>query len=81
MKTIFIYDQCLIAPISFFVKEGNYSHLDNVYINESDNENLIDQLNDILFDAEWEYKIEFLDKFPTEEVEKDTKVIIVGFLP
>ena len=35
MKTIFIYDQCCQEDIKFFILDGDYSHLDKIYINES----------------------------------------------
>ena len=67
----------------FFVKEGDYSHLNGVYINGSE-EKLMDELNDILFvdvETSGDYKVKFLKKFPVNKVTKDTKVIVVGFLP
>jgi hypothetical protein len=81
MKTVIIYDDVCSNPIQFFVVDGDYSHLNLVYINQTEDESLLDQLNAILFDEKWNYKVEFLDAFPVEEVINGAKVIVCGFAP
>lgn len=77
-KTIFIYDSCGEEEIKFFVKDGDYSHLDRVYVNAADNEKLIDQLIEIL-----ESNPKMLKHFPRKTLiaNPDAKIICVGFIP
>lgn len=82
MKTVFIYDdQSATEPIKFFVAEGDYSHLNKVYINASDNQYKVDELNSILFDDTWNYKVNLLKEFPVHDFNPNIdKVIVVGFI-
>jgi len=79
MKTIFIYDQ-LDADIQFFVKEGNYSHLDKLYLNCYTNDVKLDEeLSDMLYDDNGLILVELLDDFPI--LEEAFVVVRVGFIP
>lgn len=82
MKTVFIYDQVLQEPLKFLVVEGDYSHLNNCYINSMDcTDDQSDEINKLIFKEDWSYVEGFLDTFPTEEVVNGAKVAIIGFLP
>lgn len=83
MKTVFIFDQQGLEPMKFFVVEGDYTHLNNIYINSEDDENKIDELYNILYyDEHGKFKVNLLDKFPVEEFNsQEDKVVVVGFLP
>ena len=85
MKTIFIYDQCCQEDIKFFVVPGDYSHLNNTYINAGDtpeDEEKSDELLSILYSEDMKTIIpQLLDYFPVKEVTQATKVITVGWLP
>jgi len=82
MKTVFIYDQVLEAPIQFLVVEGDYSHLNNCYINSMDcTDEQADEINKLIFKPDWTYVDGFVDVFPSEEVFNGAKVAIIGFLP
>lgn len=83
-KTVFIYDQCGESDISFFVKDGDYSHMNKTYVNSIRADRKIEQeLLDMLFDDSGEHVTDtkFLKDFPTEEVALGALVVIVGFLP
>lgn len=79
MKTIFIYEQINGDPLSFFVLDGDYRHLDGIYVNGDKN---WDDLSDLIVDAEGLEKITLLDKFPIDIVyqESDVCVITVGLI-
>jgi len=86
MKTIFIYDQCCLEPIKYFILNGNYSHLDKIYINEvsdtEEDELKQEELNELLFNSDTgDLKAILLDDFPISEITSDTVVISVGFFP
>lgn len=82
MKTVFIYDQVLEMPLSFLVVDGDYSHLNNCYINSMDcTEEQADEIDKLIFNEDWTYVEGFVEEFPTDEVLKGAKVAIIGFLP
>lgn len=83
MKTVFIFDQLGLEPIKFFVVEGNYTSLDQIYINSSDDKDKVEKLFSILdYDEHGNCKVKLLDKFPVEQFNsKEDKVVVVGFLP
>ena len=83
MKTIMIYDQCGVAPIQFFILDGDYSHLDNIFINEAaDNTDLQDELGSLVYDDNGKTKLKVYKKFPLKTAAKPgTKVIVAGFYP
>jgi hypothetical protein len=81
MKTVIIYDQVFEQPISFYVVEGDVSHLDGVYGNSAANtEAQENELYAIVFNEDWSQK-PALDKFPVDVVAQGAKVIVCGFLP
>lgn len=95
MKTVIIYDQ-LEANLTFIVLDGDYRHLDKVYINQcfeeskaeqKAREKLQDELNDLIYPADGEEtqfgytKVELLEEFPTQAVLDGAFVIVAGFLP
>ena len=82
MKTVLIYDQCGQEPIKFYVLEGNYSHLDGVYINEADSqEHLQDELSNLMYTEKGRVIPMEHGCFPTHEVKNGAPVIVAGFLP
>ena len=75
MKTILIYDQ-LDAELRFYVVPRDVSYLDGTYVNQIENNDVKEvELLDIT-----EQEVE-LTKFPEEEMDADTRVIVCGFLP
>ncbi len=83
MKTILIFDQCFEQPISFRIVEGDYSHLEQAYVNHIalSNEDT-DELMTLLYkDEQGNLHDDWLPTFPTDQVTPDTKVVVVGFLP
>ena len=74
MKTIFIFDQCGESAIKFFIKEGDYSHLDDKYIGSCGDDEFLDELNSI-------QELDWLDSFPVDSFEKGDKVVVIGFIP
>ena len=79
MNTIFIYDESY-AEIRFFVLDGDYSHLEGVYINTCEDKERVEELDDIIFDEDGDFKIELYDRFPVDKVKPDTKVIVCGLI-
>ena len=83
IKTLMIFDQCGQAPIKFYVLNGDYSHLDGIYVNHSQqDQKLVEELANLLYDAETgEELLESLDHFPYGAVSREhAKVIVAGFL-
>ncbi len=84
MNTIIIYDQCGMEALQFFVIDGDYSKYDGIYVNKwvSDDEVIMQEYNEMINELQLILdRLQPLDKFPTENVTKDTKVIICGFIP
>lgn len=79
MNTIIIWDECGQCPITFIVVEGDYSHLDRIYINACEVDS--DELYTLMYDEFEDLKQTRLDTFPIEAVTKDTKIIVCGFIP
>lgn len=81
MKTVVIWDT-LEGEIKFFVVNGDFSHLDGVYINSMENELGQDELNKILdYDSNGNPKVTMLEHFPKEDVINGANVIVAGFFP
>jgi hypothetical protein len=81
MKTVFIWDE-MVGEIKFFVVDGDYRHLNNIYINGSDDDEKLDQLNEILaYDDAGKPKVTMLTEFPAQDVKDGAFVIVAGFLP
>jgi hypothetical protein len=81
MKTVFIWDE-MMGEIRFFVVDGDFRHLDQTYINDSDDEDKLKQLNQVLdYDIDGEPKVRMITDFPTEEVKNGAFVVVAGFLP
>jgi hypothetical protein len=82
MKTVIIWDQ-LEAGIDFVIIEGDYRHLDRMYINHPDHpEEKIDELSKLMYDqTTWRLRNVHLKEFPTEIVKSGSAVIVCGFLP
>lgn len=81
MKTVFIWDE-MQGELKFFVVDGDYRHLNNIYINTVDNEEQQDQLNEVLgYDEQGQPKITMLTEFPVQEVKDGAFVVVAGFLP
>jgi hypothetical protein len=83
-KTVFIYDQCGESEISFFVKDGDYSHMHKTYVNSTLADRAIEQeLLDMLFkeDGDFNEETQILKEFPLDNVISGAIVVIVGFLP
>jgi len=81
MKTIFIYDQCGQATVSFFVLEGDYRHLNNVYVNSLEDEDKQQEILNLIYNEEGTVNVEMLQNFPVEEMRQPCYVVVVGFLP
>ena len=85
MKTIIIFDQCGQEDIKFFVIDGDYRHLDRIYVNSYINEEKTNELCDLIFDeGSGEIKLESFPNFPVNALFNDHSgvfVIVAGFLP
>lgn len=94
-KTVVIYDQ-LDADVKFAVLDGDYSHLNGVYINscvpDTDAENYAEleaalekkneELSNLFYYPDTgKDKLELLEEFPTQAVRDGAIVIVAGFLP
>lgn len=89
--TVFIYDQCGQEPLSFFVLEGDYRHLNKIYVNthvESKNGRKIqqekeDELVKLVYEEDGKKKVVLLETFPIIDVKfkNPVHVIVCGFLP
>ena len=81
MKTVIIYDQCFERPVSFYIVEGDLSHLNGVYGNHCNyDEKLQNELFKHVFDSEWN-QLPALSEFPVQAVKDGAIVIVCGFLP
>jgi len=85
METVFIWDTIGMESIQFFVMDGDYSHLNDVYINAVGNpEDMTDQeeLHNLVYNENGYTKPDLmLDNFPCEAVANGAIVIVCGFLP
>ena len=91
MHTVIIYDQ-LDADLKFFVLDGDYTHLDKVYVNQYQEgktkkeqkaaAKLQDELTNLVYDPKTGATIlPVLTEFPTQAVLAGAVVIVAGFLP
>lgn len=81
-KTVLIYDQCGLEPIKFYVLEGDYTHLNHVYINGSeDDEAKADELSSLMYGKDGQVKLKAKKGFPYKAVKAGAAVIVAGFLP
>lgn len=67
-KTIFIWDE-LDQNIKFFVLDGDYTHLDGIYINNYCDEVQTKELLALVYDENGDKIIEMDTKFPTSTFE------------
>lgn len=82
MQTIIIWDTIGMSPIQFFVLDGDYRQLSNIYINAGDNQVLEDKLYDLIYDGDGLYVQTPLKNFPSDVFNQtNTVVIVAGFLP
>lgn len=88
-----IYDE-LDGDLKFLVLEGDYVHLNGVYINSYNEklsakerkqaDKLQEELSKLLYGGGGAILLPYTNDFPTEVVQKggsDLKVIVAGFLP
>ena len=81
MKTVVIWDE-MQGEIKFFVVDQDLQHLDGTYINGSDDDKKLDQLNEVLgYDDNGKPKVTLLTAFPMDAVKEGAAVIVCGFLP
>ena len=92
MKTVVIFDECE-ANLRFFVLEGDFGHLNGVYINSCGPEGLSkkeqkelvkkqNELNGLIYDEEsGQMKVPTFHLFPTQAVIDGAQVIVAGFVP
>lgn len=78
MQTVVIFDSYGEAPIQFFVAEGDFRGLNEVYINAADSE---EAAQDKLIGLLLQNKDKMLYTFPVEAVRQGAFVIVAGFLP
>lgn len=83
MKTVIIFDQLLEKPISFRVVEGDYSHLNNKYVNHFELDEIEEQeIMCLLYkNDEGDLFDDFTQTFPANQIDDQTVAIVVGFLP
>lgn len=63
-QTIIIFTDTGEMFPRYFVVPGDFRHLHEVLINGDSDEELVDQLNTIVYDEKWNYNLNH-DKFPT----------------
>lgn len=84
IHTVLIFDQRGEQPICFFYLDGNLSHLDGIYINQTANaakQKKQDELHELLYRPDSGcFKHEPIDHFPSLYQPTD-KVIVCGFEP
>ena len=81
MKTCIIWNE--IDDLKYLVLDGDYRKYHNAYINDTNsNENLEEELTDIIFNSNGEYKVSFIsiDEF-AEEIKNGASLIECGFIP
>lgn len=82
IKTLIIYDQCGQEEIKFYVVQGDYTHLDGIYINSMQDEGLVEELVNLFYDCETgQDLLTPEDSFPLKAVKDGALVIVAGFLP
>lgn len=78
-KTVIIYNDTG-THLRFAVVDGDYSHLDGVYINEVfDDYTLQKELSKLIYTSGGQELLTFVDKFPTKAVLDGAEVIVCGF--
>lgn len=81
MKTVVIYSNFEDLP-KYFVVDGNYSHLDNIVVNNCTNQKLEEELIGLLFDEKYMFKQKAFDSFPIHEILNEVvEFITVGWAP
>lgn len=74
-----------MEPIKFAVLQGDYSHLDRIFINmatkDSTNRKRQDELSSLIYDRAGKTIMRFYSTFPYKAMGPNTKVIVAGFLP
>lgn len=76
MKTVFIYE-LIPEELKFFVVDGNYSELNNVYINEVRQDEVKTQiLHDLIYDDEGNVLVEYSNDFPIDIVKNEDCIVI-----
>ena len=90
MKTVLIFDQCE-ANVTFYVLDGDYAHLNRVYINQAVDgtkkvqraaEKLQDELSNLIYHPKTgELLLQSLSELPVEDVIAGAQVIVAGMLP
>lgn len=79
-QTIVIWDE-VEASLKFFKLQGDYSHLDRVYVNSDAPEEKIAELLELVYDENLEKFIVDIHENFDFEVNSDVKVIVAGFYP
>jgi hypothetical protein len=90
MKTILIYDE-LDANLKFFVLDGDYSHLNKVYMNsviegtakaQKAHDKLQRELEKLLYGKGGQIILPSTPEFPVDVLKREDSIVIVaGFLP
>jgi hypothetical protein len=95
LKTILIYDQ-LDAELKFFVLEGNYTHLNKVYMNsvlpdgatkkaQKAHDKLQEELEKLIYGDGGDILLPYTTEFPLDVIDDglfgSVAVIVAGFLP
>jgi hypothetical protein len=83
MKTVIFWDTCGQDPLSFFIVDGDYSHLDGIFINHyKQSQELQDALNGLIHNEDGQYKHKQYKKPPRKAMANlNNKIIVAGFLP
>jgi hypothetical protein len=78
MKTLIIWDE-MDGEIEFVLLDGDYSHLNRVYCNAGKDEEKEEELYNLMYNEEGVFRHKVYAGFPP--LEKDTKIIVAGFVP
>lgn len=82
MRTLVIWDN-VEGQIKMFWLDGDYGHLNRVYINSGESSGIYqDQLLKLVYDSHGQEKVQMFDAMPSgEELASASAIIIAGFLP
>ncbi len=83
MKTVVVWDQCGQDQVKYAVLDGDYTHLNGVFINDAEGDpEKEDELSAIFYTEDGEDNADLQDDFPIDVVKnEECAVITAGFYP
>lgn len=81
MKTLVIWDQVGGDDVKMFWLDGDYSHLNRVYINSTESSGIQqDELHKIVYNDDGSYKVQTFVELPLTLDEPGVSIIVAGFI-